>query len=112
MAYAIGGQIKGARWFADSRIFNSFAPTLANPAAMDAINAQAGRPPEPPPEMKPDSVTRFVSDIEKAAQEERRDTAGANENHYKKSRRGYRSKTRLRGGKGEAADISYDYLAD
>jgi hypothetical protein len=94
-AFAIDGQVRGARWFASHKVFELFRTQLVSGAAFDALTAQAERGGAPPPAAAPvksDAVVQFVSDVDKTAVTERRDTAGGNANEYRESSKAYGSK--------------------
>jgi hypothetical protein len=95
-AYAVDGQIKSVRWFASHGVFELFRAQLVNGAAVDALTAEAqreGKPMSKTPVPEAKNVVSFVADVEKAAVDEQRDTAGGNENEYKKSTNAYGSRT-------------------
>jgi hypothetical protein len=94
-AFAVDGQVKGARWFASHKVFSLFQTTIVNGVSADALTAQVARNGAPPPAtapLKSADVVTFVDDVEKVQADEKRDTQGANENHYKESSKAYGSK--------------------
>jgi hypothetical protein len=95
LAYAVGGSMRSARWFASSKVFALFRESLVEAAALDGLTARASdaRPAAP---AKPADVATFVGEVEAASRVERRDTQAANANDYKESARGFGSKTRLK----------------
>ncbi len=115
-AYAIDGQVKGARWFASHTVFELFRTQLVNGAAVDALTAQAERGGAPPPvtaPVKQESVVQFVDDVDKSAVTERRDTAGSNANEYRESPKAYGSKAFRKASPSApapAVPVSQDYL--
>ncbi|NUP07547.1 MAG: hypothetical protein HOW73_15980 [Polyangiaceae bacterium] len=80
LAYAVGGEVKGARWFAGRKLFALHRPTLLNTAAMEAITARAQVRPDaeraPVAEAKAEAVVAFVRsmDATKVAEERTRET--------------------------------------
>jgi hypothetical protein len=117
-AFAIDGQVKGARWFASHKVFTLFQGTLVNGATLDAVTAQAARkgaPPPPAPPLKSTDVTNFVDDVEKVQASEMRDTAAANANQYKESSKAYGSKAFRKPSAAQPiapqAPVSSDYLS-
>ncbi len=108
MAYAVGGKVRGARWFANRQLFSMFRDVLVNTAAMDAVSS--------PPSATPDrvdahEVVSFVKEVDSAEAEEKA-TPAANVNEYKKAAKGYGSATKLKASpKRRAAPISKDYVA-
>jgi len=95
-AYAVDGRIKGVRWFINHWVYAQFSSMLIQGASLDAITAQAGKPPKAPPAMKPQAVASFVSDIEAAKKRRRQVTAADNVNDYAETAKGAGSKTRYK----------------
>jgi hypothetical protein len=95
LAYAVGGAMRSARWFANGKVFKLFRESLVQAAALDELTARAGGVTAAAPAKAAD-VDSFVSDVEAARRVERRDTQAANANEYKESARGFGSKTRLK----------------
>jgi hypothetical protein len=106
--YAVNGEVKGVRWFANHDLYVKFEDTLLGTAAVDAITAREGGKPKAAKPVASKAVNDFVKEIESASTAEQRDTAGDNRNEYKRSRRGYGSKTRLKAKPDKA--LSHDYL--
>lgn len=107
--YAVGGQVRGVRWFSSRALFDTFRGILVNTAAADAVMAEDGARHESVPPAS--AVVRFVKEIERAKTEERA-TPAENANDYKKARAGYGSTTKLPAAAAEPAPvISKDYLA-
>jgi hypothetical protein len=97
-AYAVDGKVRGARWFANHRIFELYRSTLANTAAVDALTAQAeaaanGSPPVATPPVAPTAVSDFVVAIEEAKVKDARATRADNVNEYRETDKGYGSRT-------------------
>jgi hypothetical protein len=114
-AYAVDGQVRGARWFANHSVFALHRGTLISAAAVDAITAAAKRGDAKAPEaaLTPAAITAFLAAAEAAKAEEARDTPAANTNEYKESEKAYRSKTTMKpkgAGKGKVT-VSSDYLS-
>jgi len=116
-AYAVDGKIKGVRWFVNHRVFRLFQEPLVNTSAIDAITAQAGAPPKPPPALVANKVVNFVENANKVAEKKRKETKGANVNYYFESSKAYGSSTKMKArpkmpGKPapKPVDISYDYV--
>lgn len=109
IGYAIDGDVRGVRWFENHDLFETFEDFLLGTAAVDAITARKGGAAKPAPAMAPKAVDDFVADIEAAAEVEERDTAGSNRNEYKRSQKGYGSKTRLKH-KASEKPLSHDYV--
>jgi hypothetical protein len=109
-AYALDGQMKSVRWFANSQVFSLFRDSLVQTAALDALTAQAQHGMHAAPMMEKGKVFDLVQKVE-AAPSQQRDTRGANINEYKSGSVGYGSKTRLKSAGERARPISQDYLA-
>ncbi|MBK7585103.1 MAG: hypothetical protein IPI67_33555 [Myxococcales bacterium] len=92
MAYAVGGRVKGVRWFASHQLFELFRATLVGTAAVDALTERGGAAPKPAPAMVAGDVGRFMRDIDGAKPEQKATRAG-NVNSYKKAKAGYGSST-------------------
>jgi hypothetical protein len=107
VAYAVDGRVRGARWFANHTIYDLYATTLANTAAVDAITAAAargpGQPAQPAAAMTPAAVASFIEEVEASKAEAARDTTAANTNEYAQSSRAYGSRTLMKPAK-RAAD--------
>ena len=117
VAYAIDGDVKGARWFAHHKIFELVHKKVVGGIALDAITARAearraGRPETTKPAPPPSAVDAFVKNVDEQAVKEQRDTPAANVNEYKESTTGYGSKTMMKGsmGKPSSKAFSSDYL--
>jgi hypothetical protein len=108
VAYAVEGQVRGVRWFANHRLYEMYRESLVNTAAVEAITAQharakAGAPGTPPAlAVTPRSVKAFIDAIEAAPVAEERDTGGENVNAYRKSKAGYGSAATLKGSPGRS----------
>jgi hypothetical protein len=100
IAYAVDGRVRGARWFANHAIYDLYASTLANTAAVDAITAAASRGPGAPVQaiasLTPASVASFIEEVATAKVDAARETAAANTNEYKQSSRAWGSTTKMK----------------
>jgi hypothetical protein len=117
VAYAIDGDVRGARWFSHNKVFELARKKVVASIALDAITAKAearaaGRPAPTKPTPPPAAVDTFVKNVEAQAVKEERDTPAANFNEYKESADGFGSKTMMKGaaGKPSAKPVSHDYL--
>ncbi|MBX3261936.1 MAG: hypothetical protein KF782_19785 [Labilithrix sp.] len=115
VAYAIDGEVRGARWFSHHDVFELVRKKVVGSIALDAITASAeaksaGRPPSAKPAPPASAVEAFVKDIEAQAIKEQRDTPAANVNEYKESAGGFGSKTMMKGARPSAKPVSNDYL--
>ncbi len=107
IAYAVGAQVKGVRWFANHQLFETFREILTSTAAMDSLSVVNG---SKLPAPAPAAIARFVKDVERASAEERA-TPAENVNEYKKGKNGYGSSTKLKASsKAKARAVSKDYL--
>jgi hypothetical protein len=84
LAYAVGGEVQGARWFIHHKLFARYSETLVNTAVADSFRAQAvarvaGKQ-APPGACAPDKVAAFVSGAGRGREESRK--AGENVNVY------------------------------
>lgn len=112
IAYAVGGKVRGVRWFANHRVFELFRATLVNTAAVDALTAQARGEAPRPSTVLPSAVSEFIAGIDEAKVKEHRATAASNVNDYKETDAGFGSKTTLKpAASREAIDVSADYLS-
>jgi hypothetical protein len=118
VAYAIDGDVKGARWFSHHKVFELVRKKVVASIALDTITARAearragraGAPPKAAP--PPSAVDAFVKNVEAQAVKEQRDTPAANVNEYKESSQGYGSKTMMKGSSAKPGSkpVSNDYL--
>jgi hypothetical protein len=112
-AYAVDGQIQGARWFAHRRLFAMYEAKLVRSAAIEALTAvaearAAGKAAFGGADPAPQAVEHFIAEVEAQAVKETRATAGQNDNEYKESAKAYGAKTRMKGASGKA--VSFDYM--
>ncbi len=112
LAYAVDGEIRGLRWFANHQLFELFEDTLVNTAAVDAITTRGGEAPKPAPAVAPASVKRFVTEMDSTGSQRSAETPAENINDYAESTQGYRSETKLKAKAGASSTkvISKDYL--
>jgi hypothetical protein len=103
-AYAIDGEIRGARWFAHHSLYAMHEQKLLRSIAVDAALARAEAKAEgkvvsasPPP--KAEAVEAFLAAIDQQNVVEERDTTAENVNEYKESPKAYGSKLKLKMGK-------------
>jgi hypothetical protein len=100
-AYAVDGNVRSVRWFANHKIFELFRSTLVSTAAMDAITARSaavasGKAAAPTPPVAPGTVSKFVKDIEDSSVTEQRSTPALNNIDVRASKAGYGSRTTLK----------------
>jgi hypothetical protein len=85
LAYAVGGEVTGARWFIHHKLFARYEETLVNTAVGEAFTARAlaksSGQPLAPGACAADKVASFVNDADHGKREERK-TAGENTNAY------------------------------
>ena len=118
VAYAIDGEVRGARWFSHHAVWELARKKVVASIALDAITARAeakaaGRAPSTKPVPASAAVDAFVKNVEAQAVKEQRDTPAANVNQYKESADGFGSKTMMKGSAGRPAPakpLSNDYL--
>ncbi len=74
LAYAVGGKIHGARWFAGRRLFLAHRDTLLNTAAVEAITAQQEAAREkkefPVAEVRPAAMRDFIQAVDREGRRE------------------------------------------
>jgi hypothetical protein len=96
LAYAVDGKVRGARWFMNRKLFQQYQETLVNTAALEAVTAQASAKTAGQPVASgasaPESVARFVTEVQTGREEERK-TNAENVNAYRYSDQGYGSET-------------------
>ena len=96
-AYAIGGEVRGVRWFAHHRVFRMFREVLINTVVVDAITAKESGGAENAAVATAKKVAAFVDGVRKApAKEKVRVTDGDNVNEYKQAKDAFRSSTVLK----------------
>ena len=117
VAYAIDGEVQGARWFLHHAIFEMNRQKIVDGIALDAITAKAQaererKPTSTKPLPAPSAVDAFVKAVEAQAVAEQRDTPAANVNEYKESAEAYGSKTMMKRAPAKVGTkpISRDYL--
>ncbi|MBM4355334.1 MAG: hypothetical protein FJ109_16370 [Deltaproteobacteria bacterium] len=114
LAYAVDGQVRGARWFLNHDIYGKFENTLVSTMANEALTAQAaarsaGRPVDASA-VDGEAVQDFVDDLRTAAVKEKKKTLGGNENRYRETSRGYNSECVMEEG-GKAVPVTTDFLS-
>jgi hypothetical protein len=101
-AYAIDGEIRGARWFAHHKLYAMHEKKLLRSIALEGATASAeakasGKlPPKvdaPPP---PSVVETFIASVDKEDVKEERETKAENVNEYKESAKAYGSSTKFK----------------
>jgi len=95
LAWANDGEVRAVRWFASHRVYERFAPTLLQTAAVEAVTTDAAAKPKPAPAA--DAVLAFVKAFDARAATETRETGSLNANTYFESDEGYKSECRLKG---------------
>src|SRR5690606_14093336 len=88
VAYAIDGEVQGARWFSHHDVWQLVRMKVVAGIALDATSGgaeakRAGRPPKNEPAPAPAAVDAFVKNVEAQAVKEERDTPAANVNEYR-----------------------------
>ena len=113
LAYAVDGEVKGARWFINHSVLSKFRDTLLNTMATEALTAQsaaksAGRK-MITKKAKAKEVQGFVTELRKSAVKEKKKTKGANENRYRETDKGFASDCVI-DVDGEAMPVTSDFL--
>lgn len=111
LAYAVDGQVRGARWFINHDVYTKFKPTLVNTMAIEAITALSQAKANGRSMIKrkvpAKEVQAFVSDLKQAAVKERKKTKASNDNAYKETATGYNSDCFV---DGEEIPVTSDFL--
>jgi hypothetical protein len=99
LAYAVGGEVQGVRWFFNHKLFGQHRDTLLNTAVVDAATARAeardaGKP-KAPGACAPEAVAAFVTRVD-AGRREDRATEGQNVNSYQFSDEGYAAEAAMK----------------
>jgi hypothetical protein len=103
-AYAIDGEIKGARWFAHHDLYSMHEKKLLRSIALDAALVRAetkaqGKVVTASPPPKREAVETFLAGIDEQTVVEERDTTAENVNEYKESPKAYGSKLKMKSAK-------------
>lgn len=114
IAYAVDGEVRGARWFANHAIFSKFEKTLLNTVATEALTSQSaakadGRSVDTT-KAAPGKVKEFVDDLKQAKVTAKKKTAADNENQYRESSKGYSSECLIKQD-GAAMPVTTDFLS-
>lgn len=107
LAWATDGEVRAVRWFASHGVYDRFAPTLLQTAAVEAVTTDAAARPKAAPQ--PEAVRTFVKAFQDQAATETRETGSGNANTYFETDKGYKSECRL---KGEASKrpVTVDFM--
>jgi len=113
LAYAIDGEVRGARWFINRHIYTKFQETLINTMTTEAITAQsaakaAGRKLDTS-KVKAGKVKKFVEKLQKAGVSKQKKTRAGNENRYRESDDGYNSECLIEKD-GQPMPVTSDFL--
>ena len=113
LAYAVDGEVRGARWFINNSVLSKFRDTLLNTMATEALTAKsaaksAGRK-VVTKKAKAKSVQGFVTELRNSAVKEKKKTAGGNENRYRETDKGFSSDCVI-DMDGEAMPVTSDFL--
>jgi len=113
MAYAVDGEVKGARWFINNSVLSKFQDTLLNTMATEALTAasaakSAGRK-MVTRKAKAKEVQGFVTELRKSAVKKKEKTKGGNENRYRETDKGFASDC-VMDVDGEAMPVTSDFL--
>lgn len=110
LAYAVGGEVQGARWFIHHKVFAKFEETLVNTAVVDSFTARAQGQAGADGACAPEKVAAFIAGASKGREENRK--AGDNENRYQYSDEAYASEARMKAPSPAAApkSVTKDFL--
>jgi hypothetical protein len=112
LAYAVGGEIRNVRWFANRSLFVQHRDKLLQTAAVEALLAEPGTTKAPRVTAK--MVRRFVEAVATSAVLETKKADDAmNRNHYKKGKKAFAAEARLDAEEGAppAAPVTVDVSA-
>ena len=109
--YAIGGQVKGVRWFVNNQVFESFQEVMANTSAIDTITARSAGETKPGPKPTATTLVRFVRQVEEAGKREVRATKAANHNEYVEAEEAYGSSVIMSAPSKPKVKMSSDFVA-
>jgi hypothetical protein len=99
LAYAVGGEVLGGRWFFHHKLFSRYTETLVNTAVVESFTAHAlarsGGKAEAPGACAPEKVAEFIAGASRGRREQR-DTKGNNTNAYEFSDDAYTSEAQVK----------------
>jgi hypothetical protein len=99
LAYAVGGEVLGGRWFFHHKLFSRYTEMLVNTAVGESFTARAlarsRKQPEAPGACAPELVAAFVAGASRGRQE-KRDTSGSNVNAYEFSDDAFTAETQVK----------------
>jgi hypothetical protein len=111
IAYAVGGEVKNVRWFANRSLFEQHRDKLLQSAAVEALLADAAKPTK---KVTARAVRDFIENVaESEVVETQKAPKAMNRNHYKKSKKAFASEARLESpdGAGSPAPVTVDISA-
>lgn len=98
-AYAVGGEVQGARFFIHHKLFTRYEEMLVNTAVVESYTEgaalRAEGKPAAPGACGPDKVAAFVAGAS-GGKREQRDTKGDNVNHYEVGDKAYSSAVQMK----------------
>ena len=108
IAYAIAGEVRGARWFISHNLFDQHRDKLLHTAAAEAVTAKerAGAKPAP----KAIQVRGFIDDARKAKVKNKRQTKSMNENVYRENDKAFSAEAVVEED-GVSIPVTFDVLA-
>lgn len=106
-AYAVDGELKGARWFAHHNLYAMHEKKLLRSIALEGATASAearaaGKVEKQPVAPPASAVETFIAGVDKAEVTEERETKAENVNEYKESSKAYGSSMKMKGKPGVA----------
>ncbi len=108
LAYAVGDKVRGARWFVSQSIYQQHRQAMLRSMALEAATAHAaGQAQVEAPASS--EVVQLVERLRRGQVEER-DTAGLNDNRYRKSAAGYNAECQMTQG-AEKVVVTTDFVA-
>lgn len=107
LAYAVGGDVKGARWFVTHDLYRENRETLLNTMALES---SAGKSAPGAATPSAEDVSSFLSDLRASEVQETTKTRSLNRNRYRENEAGYSSEALVEID-GKIVEVSADYLA-
>jgi len=96
IAYAVNGQVRGARWFASRELFEQHRDVLLQTAAMEALTSGTSGPAGGDrPAVTATEVRSFIEAVATSEVKARKATNAENANVYKESRDAYGAEARI-----------------
>jgi len=113
LAYAVDGEVHGARWFVNHDMYRKFRPVLLGTMSVEAVTAQNAAKAQGRPmavnKVPRNAVGTFIEDLRKAKVEKETATRAMNTNAYRENDEGFSSECVVEQ-KGKKIQFSMDFL--